>query len=326
MIQTRPNELRPDEPAAGRPGNDPQDRLKQHAGDVKRQADDVRQATGEAVQQAGEKLRNAGRQAKDQVVQTARQATSQAGERASNVLAAQKTRLADEVSVFAEALHKAGDTLDERNDQAIGRYVHQAADCIDSCVNYLRERDTSEMVRGIGGFTRRHPEVVLGGLFLAGVAAARFLKASDRNRSGEFGGDRDYGYMDTGRGLESGAVYDYGGPSNYDDQGYGDIGMYAGGEGQLASIGRRDDLDTIDEITGLAPISRENRGQSGNAGAVPSLPREEPSLTRNTDLPSSTAPQPGSYPPVTASGTFFESTSGQTGKTNPSSNKPTSSR
>jgi len=348
MIQSRPNELRPDEPAAGMPGNAPQDRLKQHADDVKRQAGDVKQAASEAVSQAGDKLREAGRQAKDQVVETARQTTAQARERASDVLMSQKTRLADEVSVFAEALHKAADTLDQHDDRQIGRYVHQAADCVDGCVNYLRERDASEMVRKVGDFTRRHPEVVLGGLFLTGVAIARFLKASDRNRGLEFnrafdGGDRDYGYMDSGRGLEGGA---YG----YDDMGYGDVGMYAGdeasgvgargmnrpfgatgsasldrsvsGDAALDDIARRDDLDPIDEITGLAPMSREDRGQHGDADVVPDLPREEACLTRNEDIPDTLSPQPGSYPPVTPSGTFFESTSGQGVKTSPNPNKP----
>lgn len=347
MIQSRPNELRPDEPAAGMPGNQPQDRLKQHAEEVKRQTGDVRQAAGQAVSQAGEKLRETGRQAKDQVVQAARQTTTEVRERASDVLMSQKNRLADEVSVFAEALHKAADTLDQHDDRQIGRYVHQAADCVDGCVNYLRERDASEMVRKVGDFTRRHPEVVLGGLFLTGIAVARFLKASDRNRGTEFNTagdlDRDYGYMDTGRGLESGA---YG----YDDTGYGDIGMYAGsdvsgvgsrgmnepfgatggagldrsvsGDAELDDIARRDDLDTIDEISGLAPMSRENRGQQGDADMVPDLPREDACLTRNTDLSDSLAPQPGSYPPVTESGTFFESTSGQGDKTDKNSNKP----
>lgn len=343
MIQTRPSELRAGEPA-GIPGNAPQDRLKQHAEDAKRQAEEARHAAGEAVShagetlsQAGEKLREAGKQAKDQVVETARQTTAQARERASNVLAAQKSRLANEVSVFAEALHKAADTLDENNDRKIGGYVHQAADCIDSCVNYLHERDASEMVRRAGEFTRRHPEVVLGGMFLAGVAIARFLKASDRNRIGSL--DRDYGYMDTGRGLESDGSY------RYDDYGYGDVGMYAGddvsgvgsrgmnepfgatggagldrsvsGDSQLDDIARRDDYDTLDEVTGLAPRSREDRGQWGDAGMVPDLPREEASLSRNTDIPDVTSPQPGSYPPVTPSGTFFESTSDKTNPTNP---------
>jgi hypothetical protein len=139
--------------------------------------------------------------------------------------------------------------------------------------------------------------------------------------------DRDYGYMDTGRGLASG----YGAA----DRGYGDIGMYAGddvsggsqGRGmnesfgsagsQLDDIGRRDDLDRMDEVTGLAPRSREHRGQLGDAGDVPDLPFESPSLTRNEDIPDVTSPQPGSYPPVTASGTVFSGTGGQADKANP---------
>ncbi|HEX6986109.1 MAG TPA: hypothetical protein VF170_12080, partial [Planctomycetaceae bacterium] len=202
---------------------------------------------------------------------------------------------------------------------------------------WLRSKDAGEMVRGCGEFTRRHPEVVLGGLFLAGVALARFLKASDR-RDEEFDResalDRDYGYMDTGRGLESRGIESedvYG----YRDAGYGDVGMYAGSDvepyGRTEPFGMTGestlgsdvtgDADRLDEITGLAPRSRENRGQLGDADMVPDLPREEASLTRNEDIPDVTSPQPGSYPPVTPSGTFFESTSGQADKTNPTATR-----
>jgi hypothetical protein len=322
MIQTRPNESRSDG-AAGMPGNEPADRLRQHTEDLKRQACEIRQTASETVSQAGDKLLDAGRQTKDQVVETVRQTGSQVRERASTVLANQKDRLADEVSVFGQALHQAADTLDQHQDQAVSRYVHQAADCVDSCAEYLRDTRGTDLVRAAGTFTRRHPEVVLGGLFLAGLSLARFLKASSPRQDGDFGmrtgmtADRDYGYAAT-------------------DRGYGDIGMYAGddvtsgsqGRGmnesfgstggasaQLDDIARRDDLSRMDEITGLAPRSREHRGQLGDADIVPDLPREEASLTRNEDIPDVTSPQPGSYPPVTAGGTFFEGTGGQADKT-----------
>lgn len=332
MIQTRPNQSRSDD-GAGMPGNAPADRLRQHSEDLKRQAHEIGQTASDTVSQASDKLLDAGRQAKDQVVETARQTGSQVRERASTVLAAQKDRLADEVSVIGQALHRAAETLDQHQDQAVSKYVHQAADCVDSCANYLRDTRGTDLVRAAGTFTRRHPEVVLGGLFLAGLSLARFLKASSPRQDGDFGmrtgTSRDYGYMDTGRGLES--DFGYGAT----DRGYGDIGMYAGddvtsgsqGRGmnesfgstggasaQLDDIARRDDISRMDEITGLAPNSREHRGQLGDADLVPDLPREEACLTRNADIPDVTSPQPGSYPPVTASGTFFEGTGGQADK------------
>ncbi|HEX6984722.1 MAG TPA: hypothetical protein VF170_05065, partial [Planctomycetaceae bacterium] len=61
MIQSRPNELRPEEPAAGAPGTEPKDRLKQHADEAKRMAGDVAHQAEDAARQAGEKLREAGR-------------------------------------------------------------------------------------------------------------------------------------------------------------------------------------------------------------------------------------------------------------------------
>lgn len=297
MIQSRPNELRPDEPAANVPGEEPKDRLRQHTDEAKRMA-------GDATRQAGESLREASRQAKDQITETARQTSAQVQERASTAVAHQKDRLADEIGVIGQALHRAADTLDENDDRMIGRYVHQAADAVDSFGRWLHDKNSGDMLRGCvrncGDFTRRHPEVVLGGLFLAGVAVARFMKASERDRlrdESDFDYDREYGYMDMGRGLESEDVY------GYRDTGYGDVGMYAGSD--VEPYSRTEPFGTLGDTT------------LGDADLTPDLPRESASLTRNEDIPDVTSPQPGSYPPVTPSGTFFEETERETVKTNP---------
>jgi hypothetical protein len=108
--------------------------------------------------------------------------------------------------------------------------------------------------------------------------------------------------MDSGRGLESEDYY------GYRDSGYGDVGMYAGSD--VEDYGRTEPFG----VTGSSSLGRD---VTGDADFVPDLPREEASLTRNTDIPDVTSPQPGSYPPVTPSGTFFESTAGQADKTNP---------
>lgn len=271
MIQVRPNELRPDEPASFETessGSTSRDRLSQEAQQAKRKA-------GEAARQAGDKMREAGRQAKDQIVHTTQQTTSRVQERASEMLAEKKSRAAEEVNVFGQALHRAADTLDENDDRAVAQYVHQAADMVDACADWLRNKSAGEMVRGCGDFTRRHPEVVLGGLFLAGVAAARFLKASDRTRSMEdsdfesnFRDDR-YGAMsdmDMQSNFESGDAF------GYRDEGYGDIGMYAGSqEGTLSS-----QTEDIPNVTSSQP------GSTGTLPTSQSIDTPEP--MRDDDL------------------------------------------
>lgn len=270
MIQSRPNELRPDEPAtfeAGSSGNTPHERFGKESERMKREA-------GATVRETGEKMREAGRQTKDQIVQKTKETSSQVQQRASEMLAEKKSRAADEVGVFGQALHRAADTLDENDDQAVGQYVHQAADMVDSCADWLRNKNASEMVRGCGDFTRRHPEIVLGGLFLAGVVAARFLKASERSRSlddsdfeGNFG-EGHYGAMsdmDLQRDLERGDEF------GYRDEGFGDIGMYAGSQHGMST-----QAEDIPNVTSSQPGSPTS--------ATTSQSIDKPNPIRDDDL------------------------------------------
>lgn len=222
MIQSRPGDFGQPATTADMPGQEPKDRLRQHTDEAKRQADQLRHQAGEAAHDAGERLREMGREAKDRASEAARQTSSQVREKASAAVAEQKNRLADEVSVFGLALHRAAETLEQNDDQTAGRYTHQAAEWIDSAANMLRQQDASTMIRGCSDFTRRHPELVLGGMFLAGVSIARFLKASDRPRER----DIDRGYMtDDEYTPVAGDIYD---DMTVDDGGYGDVELYAG--------------------------------------------------------------------------------------------------
>jgi len=264
MIQSRPGENWETDSGTSAPGTEPKDRFKQHGEEAKRGAEKLRQEASSAAHDASAKVREAGRVAKDRAADAARQTTEQVKSRANAVVSEQKNRIADEVHVFGEALHNAADTLDENDDKTLGRYAHQAADFCDTCSRYLRETDGSELVRGVGEFTRRHPELVLGGLFLAGVSVARFLKASDRHRdTARLGSNFDRGYefdrgYDFDRVEPMGAAYE---PQPYGDTGYGDVGMYAGDDlSDSASLGTsiptvEDDLmiDEMDETTLLEP-------------------------------------------------------------------------
>ena len=187
MIQSRSSETRisESEMSGDMTTSAPGERFSRESEQVRQKAKDTVREAGEKVRETGDKLRQAGERTKEELMRSTRRARSEVQQRADAMIAERKARAADEVSVFGQALHQAASTLDEKGEGNIGTYVHQAADLVDSCADWLRNQEPGEMLRGCGNFTRRHPEVVLGGLFVAGIAVARFLKASDRKREDE---------------------------------------------------------------------------------------------------------------------------------------------
>ena len=63
------------------------------------------------------------------------------------------------------------------------------ADQVDRVSQYLRDRDLNTFVRDAETFARRHPDVFLGGTFIAGLILARFFKASERRHQDDLAED-----------------------------------------------------------------------------------------------------------------------------------------
>src|SRR5690606_5090337 len=101
-------------------------------------------------------------------------------ENAQNMIGQQKQRLCDGITGAAEAARAAAERLEEREDRSIAGYARTAADGLEQVRDYLAAADVNDMLDDVRGFTRRHPEWVLGGLFVAGLAMSRFLKADRR--------------------------------------------------------------------------------------------------------------------------------------------------
>jgi hypothetical protein len=161
----------------------------------------------------------AGREVKDAATQAADEAKRQASHLASDArhavasqaaqlqqkgaayVARQKDCLAEEVSHVGAAVREAGRKLHDEGDDRVASYVDQAAAGIEGVGSYLRDRDAGALCDDFETLARRRPEIVYGGLFLAGLGLARFLKASRRrpqtdyesSRSGE---DRMDAYYD----------------------------------------------------------------------------------------------------------------------------------
>jgi len=80
-----------------------------------------------------------------------------------------------------------------KGDQAfVADYVDQAAGQIERFAGYLENRSVDELMYDAERFARRQPAMFLGGAFVLGVLAARFLKSSAAATAPRYGG-REYG-------------------------------------------------------------------------------------------------------------------------------------
>jgi len=125
--------------------------------------------------EAKEQVRNLAEEAKRETSRAA----SEAGDYVSNLVTRQKDQAAERLGGVAGAIRDVGNRLQEQDQAAgFGQYAMRAADQVDRLSSYLRDRDLNTFFRDTETFARRHPDVFLGGTFLAGLLLARFLKSS----------------------------------------------------------------------------------------------------------------------------------------------------
>jgi len=83
----------------------------------------------------------------------------------------------------AQALRQTGQHLQQQEQGAVGGYVEQAAERVESMTNYLRSRDVPELVADTQDFARHQPALFLTGALALGFIGARFLMSSGRRAS-----------------------------------------------------------------------------------------------------------------------------------------------
>jgi len=100
----------------------------------------------------------------------------------------QKTRAGDSLREVAGALRDMGRNMTGEQ-QWLGRYTDMAGDQVERVATMLQERDWDDLMDEASRFARRQPTLFIGGAFLVGMLASRFLKS---------GGDRYEAYSETG--------------------------------------------------------------------------------------------------------------------------------
>jgi ElaB/YqjD/DUF883 family membrane-anchored ribosome-binding protein len=141
----------------------------------------ARDAAKDRLRDVGAQVRQQAEQVVGQVKESAADAAQQLRERGESAVSQQKDRIADQISGFSEAFRQAANTLNEHQQEPIGRTLNGVAQQIDSLAGFLRDRSATDLINEVSGVIRRRPEVAIGVAFVAGLAFARFLKASQRH-------------------------------------------------------------------------------------------------------------------------------------------------
>lgn len=117
-----------------------------------------------------------------EVQEKAGEVIEEAGERTKSMLDSQKGRAAGGLRDIAQVLHRTGEELQKGEQANVAGYAHGAADRLDRWSERLESESVDDLLDGVEGFARRQPEVVIGGAFLLGLLASRFLKSSSARR------------------------------------------------------------------------------------------------------------------------------------------------
>lgn len=148
------------------------ERLKKDASDA---AEQVKQRASDLSDQA----KSEATKAKAFGDKKVRQATESVKATSRDYAKQKKSQAACEVGVFRDAVQKAADKLSEENHVGVASYVSAAAEQLDRLRESIEERNVGDLLGEAHRVARKHPEIVCGGMFVAGLALMRFLKASN---------------------------------------------------------------------------------------------------------------------------------------------------
>jgi hypothetical protein len=88
----------------------------------------------------------------------------------------------EKVAGTAQDLRSVGEELRNQGKETPAKIADQAAERTERIGSYLTDSGPDELLADVEDFGRRQPWAVLAGGVVAGMAAARFLKASSRSR------------------------------------------------------------------------------------------------------------------------------------------------
>ena len=156
---------------AGRAGEKP-------TRDLSDRAREAKDAARHTISDAAHSAKEAAAHARHAAGEKAAEATRMLREKGQSLIEGQKGRAAGTIGDIGHALSDAGDRLERENDPTLARYVHSAAESVRSFADELEHKPVGALLHDLREVARRRPEWFVGGMFVAGLALARFAKSA----------------------------------------------------------------------------------------------------------------------------------------------------
>jgi hypothetical protein len=132
------------------------------------------------------------RAAKEKVMQTTGKMSSAIGqtlkEEGERLFEKKKGRVVSRISGAGKLVKQVAHALRAVKADGVAQMVEQTADSVEDATHYLEDATLQQVVEDTGQIVREHQALAVGGLFVVGFAASRFLKAGG-SRSSESGSE-----------------------------------------------------------------------------------------------------------------------------------------
>lgn len=142
----------------------------------------VRELLDEARTRAGEltdSIRRTTQSLAGEAAQKAGKVTRVVKDGANELVSEQKERAAARVERLGSAIGQAARVLRAGRIDKPAEYAEAAAGGVEGAARYLRESDLPKILDDVAELAREYPTLFLGGMFVAGLGVARFVKAAD---------------------------------------------------------------------------------------------------------------------------------------------------
>lgn len=147
----------------------------------------VGRVTESAAEVAG-RVREGAAAATQEIVETvsevSRSVVDAVGGEAEKLFEARRGKAVEKVAGVGKAARQAAHALRAANADRAADYLVDAAGRVEQAAEYLKDRTLADLADDAADLARREPVLAAGAMFVVGLAAARFLKASEARRRG----------------------------------------------------------------------------------------------------------------------------------------------
>lgn len=176
-------------------------------------------------------------------------------------------RTSESMHTFAEAIRKAGDELQDKDEGPVAQLLSHAAGGLDQMSRAIGQKRLEDIVTDVRSFGREHPGAFVMGSVLLGVALGRFAQTAAAAGSSASQGSHRGSNMGAGRGSGMGSDM-ASGSASHGSSSYGgsDLGSKMGsGSGSASSHGH-----STDPVASGMGSSSKGSSTTGASSAVTS--------------------------------------------------------